>query len=75
MSKKWYFKPYVLVLAFLCVGPFALPLVWFNPGLSRKNKTVASVIIIVLSYLLGIVFVSSLKSIYNYYSIIFQELQ
>ena len=75
MSKKWYFKPYAIVIAFLCVGPLALPLVWFNPGLSRRNKTVVSIIIIVLSYLLGILFVNSLKSIYNYYNLIFQELQ
>lgn len=75
MDKKWFFKPYVLVLVFLSVGPLVLPLVWFNPSFSRRSKTVISIIVIVLSYLLGILFVNSLKSIYEYYSFIFQELQ
>ena len=75
MDKKWYFKPYAVVIAFLCVGPFALPLVWFNPGLSRRNKTVVTVIIIVVSYLLGILLVHSLKSIYEYYTFLYQELR
>jgi len=75
MNEKWYFKPYAVVIAFLCVGPLALPLVWFNPGLNRKNKIVASIIIIVLSWLIGIVVANSLKSIYEYYSFLFQELQ
>lgn len=75
MNEKWYFKPYVLVIAFLCVGPLALPLVWFNPGLSRKNKTVVSIVIIVLSWLIGVIVAKSLKTIYEYYSFLFQELQ
>ncbi len=75
MKAKWYFKPYALVIAFLCVGPFALPLAWFNPSFSRRKKIIISAIIIVLSWLLGVLFVKSLKSIYEYYSFIFQELQ
>ena len=43
---KWYFKPYVLIIAFLCVGPFVLPLVWFNPSFSRRKKVVVSIIIV-----------------------------
>lgn len=75
MSEKWYFKPYAVVIAFLCVGPLALPLVWFNPGLSRRKKIGVSIIIIVLSYLAGILFANSLKSIYEYYNFLSQELQ
>lgn len=70
---KWYFKPHALIIAFLCVGPLALPLVWLNPRLSRKNKIIISVIIFVLTYLLGVLFVNSLKSIYEYYKLILQE--
>ena len=74
MKDKWYFKTHVLVIAFLCVGPFALPLVWLNPGFNKRNKTIISAIIIVVSYLLGVIFVKSLQSIYEYYNLMFREL-
>ena len=35
---KWYLKPYGLIIAFLCVGPFMLPLVWSQPNYSQKKK-------------------------------------
>ena len=68
---KWYFKTSVLVIAFLCVGPFALPLVWFNPHFTRRKKIVISTIIIILSYYLGVLFVKSLESLKNYYELMF----
>ena len=33
-SSKWYFSTSAVVMATLCVGPLALPLVWLNPGTS-----------------------------------------
>ncbi|MBU3933800.1 MAG: zinc ribbon domain-containing protein [Candidatus Omnitrophica bacterium] len=69
---KWYFRTSSLVIAFLCVGPFALPLLWFNPRFSRKTKIIISVIVIILSYYLGILFANSLKTINSYYKMIFQ---
>ena len=69
---KWYFRASSLVIAFLCVGPFALPLLWFNPRFSRKTKIIISVIVIILSYYLGILFANSLKTINSYYKMIFQ---
>ena len=69
---KWYFKTYWLVIAFLCIGPLALPLLWINPRFSRRRKIAISIIIIVLSYYLTIVTVKSLKSISSYYQQIFQ---
>jgi uncharacterized membrane protein YvbJ len=67
---KWYFKTSSLVIAFLCVGPFALPLLWFNPRFNQKTKIVISVIAIVLSYYLGVVVAESLKTIKSYYQLI-----
>lgn len=69
---KWYFKTYTLVIAFLCVGPFALPLVWFNPHFNQRKKIVISIIVIILSYLLGILFVNSLRTLNRYYQQVFQ---
>ncbi|MBL7084559.1 MAG: zinc ribbon domain-containing protein [Candidatus Omnitrophica bacterium] len=68
---KWYFKTSSLIIAFLCIGPFALPLVWFNPRFSQKTKILISVIVIILSYFLGILVANSLKTINSYYQLIF----
>lgn len=70
-KEKWYFKTSTLVVAFLCAGPFALPLVWFHPRYSLNKKIVITIIVIILSYLLGFLVTRSLKSIFEYYQIIF----
>ncbi len=66
-QNKWYFKNSVIIIAFLSVGPFALPLIWFNPRLSPKTKIIITVIVIIVSYYLGNMVVNSIKSIANYY--------
>ena len=68
---KWYFKTSALVVALLCVGPLALPLLWFNPRFSRKSKIVWSVVIIVLSYYLIASLEDALKTINQYYQEMF----
>lgn len=71
-QQKWYFKTYWLVIAFLCVGPIALPLLWLNPRFSQKKKIVVSVVIVIVTYYLTIAMVNSLKAIGSYYQQIFQ---
>ncbi len=68
---KWYFKTNWIVIAFLCVGPLALPLVWLSPRFSQKTKIIITIITIILSYYLGLLVVNSLKSLKQYYGIIF----
>ena len=68
---KWYFRINVLLIAFLCVGPLALPLAWFNPRFSQRKKIVISIIVIILSYYLAAKVTNSLKSISQYYQLIF----
>jgi len=58
------------VMALLCVGPFALPLLWFNPRFTLKRKIVVSVIVIVLTYFLTVMFFNSVASLKNYYQMI-----
>ena len=74
VTGKWYFKPYFLIIAFLCVGPFMLPLVWFNPHVSRKKKIVISGIVLIVTYVLSIVCTKAFKSVNQYYQIIFDQL-
>ncbi|MFA6079109.1 MAG: hypothetical protein WC779_05125 [Candidatus Omnitrophota bacterium] len=46
---KWYFKLPTVVIAVLVLGPFAIPLVWKNPGLSKRMRILISVLIIALT--------------------------
>ncbi len=64
---RWYFKNWSLVISFLCVGPFMLPLVWANPHLDKKSKIIITAVILILTYLLVAVFLKSLKTINAYY--------
>jgi len=71
---KWYFKNSSLVVAFLTIGPFALPLVWMNPSFSKKTKIVISAIIGVLSILLLILSIKTTKSLIEYYKLMSQTM-
>ena len=68
---KWYFKTYGIVTVFLCVGPLVLPLVWLSPRFSQKTKIVITIITIILSWYLGSLLITSLKSLKQYYGLIF----
>ncbi len=74
-KEKWYLRPQTLIVAFLCVGPLALPLVWINHRFNLKNKIIISAIIIILSYILGVMFVTSIKNIVEYYKQIYGLLE
>ena len=69
-QQKWYFKTYAFVIVFLCLGPFtplALPMVWRNPNYDRTKKTVITILTLIISAILGIALVKSLKYIIDYY--------
>jgi hypothetical protein len=66
-NEKWYFKSWSLIVSFLVIGPFMLPLVWANPRFDKKTKLILTLAIVVLTYLLFAVFFKSLKSIVKYY--------
>lgn len=69
-SHKWYFKTSMLAVAFLCVGPLAIPLVWINPRFGVNKKIVLSVVMLLISVVLGILVVRSLVSLKEYYDIL-----
>lgn len=37
---KWYYRPVMVIVAILALGPFALPLVWMSPALKKWHKIV-----------------------------------
>lgn len=66
-EKKWYFRTWTIVVLILFIGPFGLPLLWINPYYSRKSKILVSLLILVFSYLLGLLVAWALKSLMAYY--------
>lgn len=66
----WYFRTSFIVLAFLAVGPLALPLIWWRPGLSPVWKFGLTAAILVISWALYQVAMVSLHSIRDYYQLL-----
>ena len=66
----WYFNPATLVVAFLCVGPLILPLIWMNPNLSKKTRVVWTVILLLLTWGMVVLLKRSLQGLEQYYSVL-----
>ncbi len=49
--KKWYFATPSIVIALLCLGPLALPLVWLNPRYKPATKAIITVVVLVVTVL------------------------
>lgn len=69
---KWYFKTSVLIIAFLCAGPFALPLLWLSPHLSNRNKVLISIVVVIFSWYVWVGFANSAKLMVKYYQELFR---
>ncbi len=70
---KWFFKTSSLVVGFLFVGPFILPVIWFNPRFSTMKKIIFSLIVFIVSIILLKILMMSFESINEYYEI-FQDM-
>ncbi len=46
---KWRHQTSTVVIALLCLGPLALPLVWFNPRYKITTRIVITISVIALS--------------------------
>lgn len=68
---QWYFKTPLIITLFLLVGPFALPLVWFNPRFKPKAKILITIITGVVTCLLVIFSINAVKTMNEYYQLIF----
>jgi len=49
--KQWYFATGTIVLALLCLGPMALPLVWINPRFKILTRAIITVIVVAVTIL------------------------
>jgi hypothetical protein len=51
-NTKWYYKPVTVVIAILCAGPLALPLVWRSPAFTKRLKIIITILLAILTIVL-----------------------
>ena len=67
---QWYFRKSFIIIAFLCVGPLTLPLIWWRPQTSRAWKIGLTIGILILSWILFQATMESIRSLKEYYELI-----
>ena len=72
---KWYFTTANIVIAFLFIGPFALPFVWFHPRYKKSSKIIVSVIVGVVTILIICLLMKLVPKILEYYSQLWDVMQ
>jgi hypothetical protein len=65
----WYFRTSSIVISVLCVGPLALPMIWWRPKLSLLWKIVLTVLIVALTWVSVVVMMRSIASLKKYYEL------
>ncbi|MFH1022241.1 MAG: zinc ribbon domain-containing protein [Planctomycetota bacterium] len=68
-KRPWYFSTSFIAIAFCCVGPLVLPLIWWRPQTTRAWKTALTVGILVLSWILFRVTLESIETLKQYYEL------
>jgi len=68
----WYFRTSFIVFAAACVGPLALPLIWWRPETRRSWKIGLTIAILLLSWILFEMTMESVHMIKTYYKLIEQ---
>jgi len=63
--RKWYFANGSIVLALLCLGPLALPLVWRNPRYKTATKSIITVLVLAVVALYIYLAVSVFQRVYS----------
>ena len=66
----WYFRTTFIVIALLCVGPLAIPLIWLRPKTPLAWKILLTVGILIISWFMILATVRSLEVIRQYYEMI-----
>ena len=69
-KNQWYFRKSFIVFALCCVGPLALPLIWWRPHTSRAWKIGLTIGIFVLSWILFQATMESIRTLREYYKLI-----
>nr|WP_320116648.1 zinc ribbon domain-containing protein [uncultured Desulfuromonas sp.] len=70
----WYFRTSSIWVALACVGPLALPMIWWHPTMARQWKILSTIAIVLVSWLLYQMTVQSIHHLEAYYELL-QQLQ
>ncbi len=54
---KWYFTNRWVIIALLSIGPFALPMIWYNPNYGKLTKWILTAITFFATVIMIILFV------------------
>lgn len=66
----WYFRKSFIIIAICCVGPLALPLIWWHPQATRAWKVGLTIGILVLSWFLFQATMESVHTLKDYYKLV-----
>jgi hypothetical protein len=66
----WYFRTSFIVLAIACIGPLALPLIWWRPQTSRAWKIGLTLVILVASWFLLQATMDGIRNIKAYFDLL-----
>ena len=66
----WYFLKSFIIFAVCTIGPLALPLIWWRPQTSPAWKIGLTIIILILSWLLFLSTMESIRTIKEYYKLL-----
>ncbi len=65
----WYFRKTFIIIAVGCVGPLALPMIWWRPQTTRAWKIGLTIGILVLSWFLFQATLRSIETLKEYYAL------
>lgn len=67
---QWYHRTSFIIIAVACVGPFALPLIWWRPQTTMAWKIGLTIGILVFSWILLQMTMQSIHTLKEYYQLL-----
>jgi len=66
----WYFRTSFILIALLCVGPLALPLIWWRPKTALAWKIGITIVVLLLSWVLYLATMESIRALEEYFRLL-----
>ena len=68
---KWYFRKTFIIIALCCVGPLALPLIWWRPRTKTAWKVGLTIVILLLTWIMYQATLESIKNLKELYELMY----